>query len=58
MPELLCSALIAAALCLAFAAEGQLPPVVYEESEVPVYTLPDPLVCEDGTPVTDADLWR
>lgn len=30
----------------------------YDESGVPPYTLPDPLVWADGTPVTDADAWR
>jgi hypothetical protein len=27
------------------------PKVIYDESLVPEYTLPDPLVMEDGTPV-------
>ncbi len=31
--------------------------VNYDESRVPSYTLPDPLVCEDGTPVSDAGTW-
>jgi len=30
----------------------------YDESNVLPYTLPDPLVMEDGTPVTDANSWR
>jgi (4-O-methyl)-D-glucuronate---lignin esterase len=29
----------------------------YDESLVPEYTLPDPLICEDGTPVTDTETW-
>ncbi|HEY8504117.1 MAG TPA: acetylxylan esterase, partial [Gemmataceae bacterium] len=29
----------------------------YDESKVPKYTLPDPLVCADGTKVTDAKTW-
>lgn len=30
----------------------------YDESKVPKYTLPDPLVMADGTKVTDAETWR
>lgn len=30
----------------------------YDETQVPAYTLPDPLRCLDGTPVTDAEVWR
>ena len=29
----------------------------YDESKVPKYTLPDPLVCRDGTKVTDKATW-
>ncbi|MBD3391381.1 MAG: acetylxylan esterase [Chitinivibrionales bacterium] len=29
----------------------------YNESKVPPYSLPDPLVCADGTPVTDPGTW-
>jgi len=30
----------------------------YDESQVPDYVLPDPLLCEDGTRVDTPDLWR
>lgn len=30
----------------------------YSEAEVPSYTLPDPLVAEDGTRIATADSWR
>lgn len=41
-------------LCAYGLAEG----ANYDESEVPDYTLPDPLTMEDGTKVTDAAMWR
>jgi len=31
---------------------------IYEEAKVPPYSLPDPLVCQDATPVIDAKTWR
>ncbi len=46
----LCAA-IPAVLCLGFTAN-------YDEDQVPDYTLPDPLVLEDGSPVPDAETWR
>lgn len=33
-------------------------PAIMDESKVPPYTLPDPLVCADGTPVRDTATWR
>jgi len=38
--------------------EAQDPETNYDESRVPSYTLPDPLVCNDGTPVADEAVWR
>ena len=32
--------------------------VIYDESKVPDYTLPDPLVLNDGTRVTNAEMWK
>ncbi len=37
---------------------AQSPPANYNESKVPPYTLPDPLVMADGTRVKDAETWR
>jgi hypothetical protein len=38
---------------------GQEPPDTnYDESKVPKYVLPDPLVCEDGRAVTDTKMWK
>ena len=36
---------------------AQQPPGNYDESKVPPYTLPDPLVMADGTKVTTAEAW-
>lgn len=35
-----------------------LPEIIYDESLVPAYTLPDPLTLADGSPVKDASAWR
>lgn len=32
-------------------------PVNYDEAKAGAYRLPDPLLCRDGTPVTDASVW-
>ncbi|MCH2162574.1 MAG: hypothetical protein MK085_11970, partial [Phycisphaerales bacterium] len=47
LPALVCGALFAFAP----------PDTNYDESKVPQYTLPNPLVMADGTPVTDAKTW-
>ncbi len=38
-------------------ATGQNIKANYDESKVPAYTLPDPLIMSDGTPVTTTDDW-
>ncbi|MBE0537357.1 MAG: acetylxylan esterase [Phycisphaerae bacterium] len=42
-------------LCAAAPVSAQ--PANYDESKVPAYTLPDPLVCADGTKVDTAKVW-
>ena len=37
---------------------GCLQDINYDEAKVPSYTLPDPLVCVDGTTVTEANTWH
>ena len=67
-------ALIAATFVLSLAAQAQNPtptapptpppsvvagiPVNYDETKVGAYTLPDPLVLKDGTPVKDIKTWQ
>ena len=43
--------------CLCCSASGQTP-VNYDESKVPKYTLPDPLILANGQRVADAATWR
>ena len=45
-------------LICAAAAAGQIRAIHYDESKVPSYTLPDPLVLNDGGSVKDARTWR
>ena len=54
-------ALPAALLCAAIVPAIAQPPkraTNLDEAKVAPYTLPDPLICEDGTAVTDAQTWR
>jgi hypothetical protein len=44
-------------LCLGAAFAQEFKPN-YDEAKVPAYTLPDPLVMQDGTKVTNAALWK
>jgi hypothetical protein len=49
------AALLPVALAVA---EAGGPPVNYDEAKVPPYTLPDPLVMQNGEKVTSAEVWR
>jgi hypothetical protein len=44
-------------LLIAFNSYAQQPAVIYDEALVPAYTLPDPLLLPDGTPVADPQTW-
>lgn len=48
----------ALSLFLVSAVEGLSREVNYDESRVPEYVLPDPLMLEDGTPVSDDRVWQ
>ncbi len=50
--------LLSLALTAMTAAAGMPPGFNEDESKVPPYTLPDPLVMQDGTPVKDAAAWQ
>jgi hypothetical protein len=50
--------LLILSLSLCCGLSAQLRPTVYEEDNVPAYTLPDPLICNDGTKVTTVEQWE
>jgi hypothetical protein len=49
---------ISALFLLALAAGAQNNDVNYDEAKVPKYTLPDPLILQNGQPVKDAKTWN
>ncbi|MEZ6056075.1 MAG: acetylxylan esterase [Planctomycetaceae bacterium] len=54
----LCSLCLASVSVMGGNVIGQPPGFNYDEAKVPKFTLPDPLVMQDGTPVTTAEQWR
>src|SRR5207302_3213349 len=57
-PRLVAPTLISLLLPAMNTAQAEPPGVNYDESKIAPYTLPDPLVCADGTKVTDTKTWR
>ncbi|GAB6167062.1 acetylxylan esterase [Thermostilla marina] len=51
------AAILVVLAAMGVAATAAPPGTNYDEAKVPKYELPDPLVCEDGTPVRDAKTW-
>ena len=51
------SMVLMASMATVASAEDSKPWVNYDESKVPEYTLPNPLVCEDGTEVKTPEQW-
>lgn len=59
MPSMLWPLLLILLLCCALPDNAQaVEPVNYDETKIPPYTLPDPLVADDGTRITDAAMWQ
>ena len=58
MPALRCRSTCLLALGVATMTLSAEPPAIYDEDKVPPYTLPNPLVLQDGTPVADAATWQ
>ena len=50
--------LLISSVLLSVGFQAQRPQPNYDESKVPTYTLPDPLVCVDGQKVASAKTWR
>jgi (4-O-methyl)-D-glucuronate---lignin esterase len=58
--SIICLTILMLTVCSVTAVVGQsaAEEINYDETKVPAYTLPDPLVTQDGKKVTDARMWK
>jgi len=58
--SIICLTILMLTVCSVTAVVGQsaAEEINYDEGKVPAYTLPDPLVTQNGKKVTDARMWK